>query len=138
MASVLGISSGFKFAKKSAKSATSVTTSNNSAKSATSVTTSNNSCCCPSTTLFLQTLTDKLYDMALSLQQQFIDLTNFKNNTSQRGRGAIIASIDVQATVSVKMEYVYYIQRYGPPLKGIFDPIYLDLIRAEIAAGTIS
>ena len=75
--------------------------------------------------------------MTVSLQQQFIDLANFKNNTLQRGRGAIIASITVQADVSVKMEYVYYIQRYGPPINGIFDPIYLDLIRAEIAAGAI-
>jgi hypothetical protein len=76
--------------------------------------------------------------MALSLKQQFIDLANFKNNTSQQGKGAIIASIGTQATVSVKMEYVYYIQRYGPPINGIFDPIYLDLIRAEIVAGTIA
>jgi len=122
MTSVLGVSSGVKLATKAAKSAT----------------TSNASCCCPSTTIFLQTLTDKLYDMALSLKQQFIDLADLRNNASQRGRGAIIASIDTQATVSVKMEYVYYIQRYGPPLNGIFDPIYLDLIRAEMAAGAIS
>jgi len=75
--------------------------------------------------------------MALSLKQQFIDLQNFKNNTTQRGEGAILAAISVKGHVVVKMEYVYYIQRYGPPINGIFDIIYLDLIRAEIAAGAI-
>ena len=76
--------------------------------------------------------------MALSLKQQFADLANFRNNTTQRGEGAIIASVSVQGSVTVKMEYVYYVQRYGPPINGIFDPIYLDLIRAEIAAGVAS
>lgn len=127
MTSVLGQSSGFRINKK-----TGVITATN-----TGSTTANSSCCCPSTTIFLQTLTDKLYDMALSLQQQFIDLQNFKNNTTQRGQGAILAAIEVRGSVVVRMEYVYYIQRYGPPINGIFDPIYLDLIRAEIAAGAI-
>jgi hypothetical protein len=76
--------------------------------------------------------------MALSLQQQFIDLQTFKNNTIQIGQGAILAAIEVKGSVIVRMEYIYYIQRYGPPINGIFDPIYLDLIRAEIVAGTIA
>ena len=76
--------------------------------------------------------------MALSLQQQFIDLQTFKNNTIQLGQGAILAAIEVKGSVIVRMEYIYYIQRYGPPINGIFDPIYLDLIRAEIVAGTIA
>ena len=125
MASVLGVSSGLVMNQKT------------KASKSTSAPVPSASCCCPSTTIFLQTLTDKLYDMALSLQQQFIDLQNFKNNTTQKGEGAILAAIDVRGSVTVKMEYVYYIQRYGPPINGIFDPIYLDLIRAEIAAGAI-
>ena len=96
---------------------------------------SSGSCCCPSTTIFLQTLTDKLYDMALSLKQQFADLANFRNNTYQKAQGALLASISVQGSVTLKLEYIIYVQRYGPPINGIFDPIYLDLIRAEIAAG---
>ena len=131
MTSVLGSSSGFKLNKKTG-AITSTTTTNSG-----STTTANASCCCPSTTIFLQTLTDKLYDMALSLQQQFIDLQTFKNNTTQRGEGAILASIEVRGSVVVRMEYMYYIQRYGPPIGGLFDPIYLDLIRAEIAAGQL-
>ena len=130
MTSVLGLSSGFSINKK-----TGAITSTGSSSSSSN---SSVSCCCPSTTIFLQTLTDKLYDMALSLKQQFADLANFRNNNMQKGEGAIIAAITVRATLTVKNEYPIYIQRYGPPINGIFDPIYLDLIRAEIAAGTTS
>jgi len=129
MTSVLGQSSGFKVNKK-----TGAITTNSGSKATAST---NASCCCPSTTIFLQTLTDKLYDMALSLQQQFIDLQTFKNNTTQKGQGAILAAIEVKGSVVLRMEYVYYLARYGPPINGIFDPIYLDLIRAEIAAGVM-
>ena len=134
MTSVPGQSSGFTLNKKTGV----ITTTNTGNSNANASTNANASCCCPSTTIFLQTLTDKLYDMALSLQQQFIDLQTFKNNTTQRGEGAILASIEVRGSVVIRMEYMYYIQRYGPPINGIFDPIYLDLIRAEMAAGQLA
>ena len=75
--------------------------------------------------------------MALSLQQQFIDLQTFKNNTTQKGQGAILAAIEVKGSVVLRMEYIYYLGRFGPPINGVFDPIYLELIRAEIAAGQL-
>lgn len=73
--------------------------------------------------------------MAKSLKEQFILLQ--KNSTQQMGKGVILAEIKVQAKVSTKWEYVLYIQMYGPPIKGQFDPVYLDQIRAGIADGTI-
>ena len=75
--------------------------------------------------------------MAMSLKQQFIDLQNFNNNNTQQGEGVLLASISVTGHVVAKQEYITYIQRYGPPINGIFDIIYLELIRAEIAAGAV-
>lgn len=92
-------------------------------------------CCCPSSTKFLETLTDKLIAMTQSLKQQFKDC--MATPSANKGRGIILVNIEVNAKVRFKYEYVLYVQRYGPPVNGIFDPVYLDLIRAEIAAGTV-
>lgn len=93
------------------------------------------SCCCPSSTKFLETLTDKLIDMAAALQKRITELES--RPPPGTTRGVIFADISVGSHASVKYEYVIYIQRYGPPINGIFDPIYLDLLRAELAASTI-
>jgi hypothetical protein len=92
-------------------------------------------CCCPSSTKFLETLTDKLIDMTNSLKTQFAELVRPLPVT---GRGGfLIASVSVSASVSVRREYLIYLDRYGPPMAGVFDSVYLDLIRAELAAGII-
>ena len=91
-------------------------------------------CCCPSSTVFLDTLTTKLIAMTRSLQQQFDDLK--KNQAPALGpRAPRLAEIKVSANVSVKYAYFIYVQRYGPPVNGRFDPLYIDLINAEIALG---
>ena len=92
-------------------------------------------CCCPSSTKFLETLTDKLIEMTNSLKTQFAELV--KPPAPGGSRGFFLATIPLTAKVTTKYEYVFYIRRYGPPTNGIFDPIYLDLIRAEIDAGII-
>ena len=33
--------------------------------------------------------------------------------------------IDITATASIDLRYVFYVQKYGPPIGGIFDPIKL-------------
>jgi hypothetical protein len=96
-----------------------------------------NGCCCPSSTNFLATLTDKLYLMAQSLKEQFDYLRLHCTDNQQMAQGVIIAEIAIKAAVTVKWEYVIYIQMFGPPLKGQFDPVYLDQIRDGIACGTI-
>lgn len=100
------------------------------------VTPSSNSanCCCPSSTLFLESLTNKLIAMTTSLKQQFTDL---KNNQKQflGPQAPRLVEIQVETNVSVKYEYILYLKRYGPPVNGIFDPIYMSLIRAELIAG---
>jgi hypothetical protein len=71
--------------------------------------------------------------MTLSLKEQFSKLQ------APPTAGMVLAEIknDVEPA-GIKMEYVYYIQRYGPPKAGKFDEILLDLIRAEIRAGLIT
>ena len=96
---------------------------------------SSSSCCCPSSTVFLDTLTTKLIAMTRSLQQQFIDLEKNQKPPATGPRAPRLAEIKVSATVSVKYAYYIYLQRYGPPVNGKFDPLYIDLINAEIALG---
>lgn len=92
-------------------------------------------CCCPSSTKFLETLTDKLVEMTNSLKTQFAELV--KPPAAGESRGFYLATVPASAKVDTRYEYLFYIRRYGPPTNGIFDPIYLDLIRAEIEAGII-
>jgi hypothetical protein len=91
--------------------------------------TSGSGCCvCPSQTTFLTTLADKLKAMVESLQKQFEEL---RNKAITYGEGAILASVDSSAAVGVRIEFIIYIQRYGPPTDGIFDTELLDEIRRE-------
>jgi hypothetical protein len=106
--------------------------------SSSSSSSSSNTMCisCPSTTLvFLQALTTKLIDMTNSLKLQFENLAALAN--SNKARGTIIASMTVKGAIKFKREYAIYLQRFGPPLLGEFDPLYLELIRAELKAGII-
>lgn len=100
--------------------------------------TSTNGCCCPSSTIFLETLTEKLLLMAESLKIQFADLQANAKGTAQVAKGAILAETKVQGRVIAKYEYVIYIQRYGPPINGKFDPVYLERIRDELSDGASS
>jgi hypothetical protein len=75
--------------------------------------------------------------MAQSLKEQFAYLESHSNANQQMAKGVIIAEIAVRANVNVRWEYVIYIQIYGPPARGQFDPVYLDQIRAGIADGSI-
>jgi len=100
-------------------------------------TSTNSQCCCPSSTIFLQTLTDKLILMTTSLKQQFADLEANSRATQVAGKGAFLASIEIKGEIVFKSEYFIYVMRYGPPVNGIFDPVYLELIRAELMTGTV-
>jgi hypothetical protein len=104
------------------------------APTGTTTTGTNPSCCCPSTTTFLSTLVDKLYLMATTLKGQF---EAYEAKTSKQNyRGVIIAEIDTSSLVGIKYEYVIYVERYGPPIEGIFDEALLEQIRKEMATTT--
>ena len=98
---------------------------------------SNNNCCCPSSTTFLGTLTEKLRLMAESLKIQFAELKADTKGTLQPAQGAILSEIKVRGGIVAKYEYIVYIQQYGPPIAGKFDPVYLERIRNDIKDGTI-
>jgi hypothetical protein len=72
--------------------------------------------------------------MTTSLKEQFAELVHPSTTTH---RGIRLAETDATQHVQTRYEYLFYVRRYGPPEKGIFDPVYLDLIRAEIDAGII-
>jgi len=74
--------------------------------------------------------------MAKSLKEQFAYLE--KNSNQQMGKGVLLASTIVSARVSIKYEYIVYIEVYGPPIGGKFDPVYLERIRQQIEDGTIT
>jgi hypothetical protein len=95
------------------------------------ITQNNNStnCCCPSTTNFLETLTNKLHDMAVSLKKQFEELKAIRASSA---KGAIIASINASCAIQIKYEYILYIRRYGPPVNGVFDEDLLTILRSEL------
>lgn len=101
----------------------------------TSYSSSASDCCCPSSTVFLDTLTTKLLAMTRSLQKQFTDLENNQKPATAEFKGSQLVRIALGANVSVKYAYYIYVQRYGPPANGKFDPLYIDLINAEIALG---
>ena len=86
----------------------------------------------PSTSSFMNTLVNKLYDMALALKNQFSMLETMATHVSSRG--VVFAAIDAPPLVfQVNYEYVLYIQRYGPPLDGVFNQSYLADLRKEMA-----
>jgi hypothetical protein len=89
-------------------------------------------CCCPSTTRFFQNITDKLLKMTKSLKEQFEELKKQACNGT-KARGAILAEIDAPVmTLGVKMEYIEYIRRFGPPDNGVFEPCKLEDLRKEL------
>jgi hypothetical protein len=73
--------------------------------------------------------------MTRSLQQQFEDLKKNQAPPLDGPRAPRLAEISISANISVKYAYYIYVQRYGPPVNGKFDPLYIDLINAEIALG---
>ncbi len=79
---------------------------------------------------FLGNLANKLSELTSSLKQQFEAL---KNRIVTPARGPVLASITVKPPpIGIKYEYFEYVKRYGPPVNGIFDEGYLELIRREL------
>lgn len=98
---------------------------------------SGDGCCCTDNTLdrnsavFFNNLATKLLDMSKAIQKRMDELANRVPPPPQAG--FLFAKIDTPVmTLGVKMEYVEYIKRYGPPIKGKFDETKLNDLRAEL------
>lgn len=91
----------------------------------------NSNCCCPSTTKFFETLVNKLEEMTLALKAKFTQLES-KPQESQK-KVFVIAEAPLTAPlVSIHMEYLTYVKKYGPPQDGIFDETLLAGLRKEL------
>lgn len=81
---------------------------------------------------FFSTLSDKLVSMTESLQKQFDALR--REALARSANGPIMASVVApKMTLGVKYEYIEYINRYGPPADGVYDPVILETLRQELA-----
>ena len=84
--------------------------------------------------MFFNTLSLKLLEMSETVEKR-IEVIKKNCNENQRANGFLFASIDTpQMNISVGSEYVIYVQRYGPPPNGKFEPAKLELIRKELLA----
>lgn len=97
----------------------------------------NDGCCCDdnsidrNSALFFNNLALKLLEMSRSFEERIEQVK--KNCGDKQVSGFILVSIDTpQMAISVGSEYVIYVQRYGPPPEGKFDPEKLTKIRTEL------
>ncbi len=82
--------------------------------------------------IFFSNLATKLLDMTTAIQARMKELSE-KVCEPSSGKGVLFASIETpQMNIGIKYEYVEYITRYGPPIKGKFDEAKLAIIRAEL------
>lgn len=101
------------------------------------------SCCCEDSTIdrnsaiFFNTLASKLLEMSQAVEAKIDEIKKNCHQPAAAGRGFVFASIDTPSMViSVPPEFMEYIKRYGPPPKGKFDPIKLEIIRAQLGLGS--
>lgn len=80
---------------------------------------------------FIDELTTKLYKVVNKVKDDMATLRDAANGRC--ANGAILAEITPpKETLGVKREYIIYLERYGPPTNGIFDPALLSSIKAEL------
>jgi hypothetical protein len=80
---------------------------------------------------FFETLTDKLVCMVTSLQEQFEECHAAAQ--PQYAEGFVLVEVEIpKQTLGVKLEYLEYIKRYGPPCDGKFCEEKLRCLRAEM------
>ncbi len=97
--------------------------------------TSSNDDSCKSSLSFFATLSKKMLDMVKTIKQQFEEIK--ENCKPKESKGFFLASIEApKQYIGVKVEYLEYIKRYGPPKDGIFDEKLLEQLRIELGVET--
>ena len=87
--------------------------------------------------VFFNNLATKLLAMSKAIQTKMDDLANKVCSPNEYG-GFVLVSIDTpQMLLGVKYEYIEYIKRYGPPIKGQFNENLLDKLRKELNISTM-
>lgn len=81
--------------------------------------------------IFLNDLTTKILNMSIAIDKRMNDLQN--KVCSIEKSGFILASIETpKMAISVGLEYIEYVRRYGPPINGQFNTDKLRILRAEL------
>jgi hypothetical protein len=97
--------------------------------------TTNNTESCQSSISFFSKLSEKMLDMVNTLKKQFQECKD--NAQPTQVKGFFLASIETpKMVIGVKMEYIEYIKRYGPPSNGQFDETLLVKLRTELGIVT--
>lgn len=83
---------------------------------------------------FFSTLSEKLVTMTEALKLQFETLR--VEALARSANGPVLASVTAPSfNFGVKGEYIQYINLYGPPSDGKFDPELLARIRQDLVTG---
>jgi hypothetical protein len=95
----------------------------------------NNTDSCQSSISFFSKLSEKMLDMVNTLKKQFEECK--ENARPIQAKGFFLASVETpQMVIGVKIEYLEYIKRYGPPSNGLFDETLLQRLRTELGIAT--
>jgi hypothetical protein len=95
----------------------------------------NSGCCCDNSidrnsAVFFNKLALKLMDMTQAIEKRMEEMSN---RCAGPQKGFLLASIDTpKMNLGIKYEYIEYIKRYGPPVKGKFDETLLQGLRIEL------
>lgn len=86
---------------------------------------------CRDTSSFFSKLATKLMDMAVTINKRIEKIKSEVKSSS--GGGVLLASIETPVMMlGIKVEYMEYIRRYGPPEGGKFDEGKLEIIKNEL------
>ena len=83
---------------------------------------------------FFSTLSEQLVTMTEALKLQFENLR--LEALARCADGPIMADVTApKLNLGIKFEYIQYINKYGPPPNGQFDPVILEQVRQELLVG---
>jgi hypothetical protein len=85
------------------------------------------------TAIFLDTISRKLLELSQTVEATIEDIKANCKEKPKNLNNHILASIDTpNMNITVGAEYILYVQKYGPPVLGKFDPEKLAIMREEL------
>lgn len=86
---------------------------------------------CRDTSSFFSKLATKLMDMAVTINKRIEKIQSEVKCSS--GGGVLLASIEAPVMMlAIKVEYMEYVRRYGPPDGGKFDQEKINIIKNDL------
>lgn len=85
---------------------------------------------------FLSTIAEQLQDLAEAVEARIEYIKETAVAKPKNMNNHILASIDTpNMNITVGAEYILYVQKFGPPPLGKFDPEKLAIVRVEYGIG---